>query len=91
MINFCVSARWVLYTTVDEVTVAVRGGSSGILGKYSAMVHCLTVEVPKVVYRVLLRRIYGSTVLKNSIGSAPVRTEEMFQNNSSKKLSLVLL
>ena len=50
------------------MTVAVGRGLGGILGKYSAMVHWLTVEVPKAVYRVLLRRIYGSTVLKNSIG-----------------------
>ena len=68
------------------MTEAVRGGSGGIFGKYSAMVHWLTVEVLKVVYRVLLHRIYGSIVLKNSIGSAPVHTEEMFQNKSSKKL-----
>ena len=67
---------------VDEVTEAFGGGLGGIFGKYSAMVHWLTVEVLKVVYRVLLCRIYGSTVLKNSIGSAPVCTEEMFQNNS---------
>ena len=37
----------------DKVTVAVGGGSGGIFGKYSAMVHWLTVEVPKVVYMVL--------------------------------------
>ena len=74
----------------DEVTEAIGGGLGGILGKYAVMVHWVTVEVPKVVFMVLLRRIYRSTVLKDSIGSAPVRTEETFQNNSSKKLYHIL-